>query len=52
MLVSEPKELLKKATSKYNESHNAEIFDKLVFESVLKCQYFYDFIASFEKRLN
>jgi len=52
MIVVEPKELLKKATKKFNESHNVEIFSKLDFEKVMECQYFNDFINSFEKRLN
>lgn len=52
MIIVEPKELLKKATKKFNESHNAEIFSKLDFEKVMECQYFNEFINSLEKRLN
>jgi hypothetical protein len=44
MKVKEPKELLKKASKNYNESHNPEIFDKLNFNKVLECNYFENFI--------
>lgn len=49
MKVKEPKELLKKASKNYNESHNPEIFDKLNFNKVLECNYFENFIKKMDK---
>lgn len=49
MKVKEPKELLKKASKNYNESHNPEIFDKLNFNKVLECIYFENFIKKMDK---
>lgn len=52
MHVSEPKEFLKKQTTKYNESMNADIFKDLDFNTVLSnCEYFSRFIKNFEKLL-
>lgn len=52
MLIEEPKEYLKLASKKYNESHNAEIFKELDFEKALDCIYFKLFIQRFNKLLN
>lgn len=51
MKVNEPKEFLKKATSKYSESQNSDIFDKLDFNKVLDCKYFGKFIENLDKLL-
>lgn len=51
MKVSEPKEVLKNATSKYSVSHNTNIFEKLNFDKVLECKYFENFIMRFNKYL-
>lgn len=52
MGISEPKEVLKKASKKYNESHNPEIFKLLNFDKVMDCNYFERFIKNFEKQIN
>lgn len=51
MLVEEPKEYLKNASKKYNESHNADIFDLLDFDKTLNCEYFKRFIKKLDKIL-
>ena len=52
MLISEPKEFLRDKTKNYNESMNAEIFEDLIFDTVLsKCKYFEKFIENFDKML-
>ncbi len=52
MKVSEPKEYLKKASKKYNESHNPEIFKLIDFEKTLNCGYFKKFIKDFDKLIS
>jgi hypothetical protein len=56
MVQKEPKELLKKITSKSNkqfeESHCPEIFKKLDIDKIEEnCRFFKDFIISFDKKL-
>lgn len=51
MTISEPKEYLKKASSKYSESHNADIFELIDFDKTLNCEYFKRFIKNFDKRI-
>jgi len=51
MMIEEPKEYLKSKTKLYNESHNADIFEKLSFEKALNCNYFERFITSFNKAI-
>lgn len=52
MLIDEPKEYLKKASNKYSESHNADIFDLLDFDKTLNCFYFKKFIEKFDRIVN
>lgn len=52
MTIEEPKEFLKKHTRKYSESHNANIFEQLDFENLLKCDYFKRFIDDLDKIIN
>lgn len=47
MLIEEPKEYLREKESKYNESHNPDIFKKVRFEKALECDYFNQFILKF-----
>lgn len=49
MLIEEPKEYLKKATNKYNESHNPDLFKLIDFNKTLNCLYFEIFIKKFDK---
>jgi hypothetical protein len=51
MSIEEPKEFLKSATKKYNESHNADLFKLIDFEKTLNCLYFKIFIKKFDKLL-
>jgi len=52
MMVEEPKEYLKSKTKLYNESHNADIFEKLSFEKALNCNYFERFVTLFDNRVD
>jgi hypothetical protein len=52
MKISEPKEELKKASKKYNESHNPEIFKSIDFQKTLNCDYFNKFIKNFDKLIS
>lgn len=52
MLIEEPKEYLKTKSKSYNESHNADIFEKLSFDKAKNCDYFLKFINSFDKVVN
>ena len=52
MLIEEPKEYLKTKSKLYNESHNSDIFEKLSFEKTLTCNYFKEFIASFNNAID
>lgn len=51
MSIEEPKEVLKKFTSKYSISHNPEIFKELQYDNLMKCTYFKNFIRKLDKRL-
>jgi len=48
MTIPEPKEYLKKASKKYSESHNADIFRLLDFDKTLNCEYFRRFIKKLD----
>lgn len=48
MSIPEPKEHLKKASLKYNESHNADIFNLIDFDKTLNCEYFKRFIKKLD----
>jgi len=52
MTITEPKEFLKKYSSEYNESHNAELFSKLSFDKLIEVKYFGEFIKKFSKLVN
>ncbi len=49
MNVNEPKEFLKRFSSNYNESHNADIFSKLSFDKLIDVKSFGEFIYKFSK---
>lgn len=51
MEIKEPKEFLKFASKKYNESHNSDIFKLLNFNKALNCLYFERFIKNLDKIL-
>lgn len=51
MTISEPKEVLKKITSKYCISDNPIIFKKLNYDELLKCLYFKKFIKKLDRQL-
>lgn len=51
MSIEEPKEYLKKASKKYNESHNSDIFKIINFNKTLDCLYFEKFIKNLDKVL-
>lgn len=49
-MIKEPKELLKEISKgKYKETDNSKIFEKIRFDKTLRCDYFAEFIAKFEK---
>jgi hypothetical protein len=50
-LIVDPKGELMKASKKYRETKNADIFKKLNFNKVLECNYFSDFINNFNAAL-
>ena len=52
MSITEPKEELKKASKKYKESDNPEIFLQMNFEKTLSCLYFEQFIKRFDKTIS
>jgi hypothetical protein len=51
MKILEPKEYLKKASKKYSESHNADIFKLIDFDKTLNCDYFKRFIKNLDEIL-
>lgn len=51
MKIEEPKEYLKKASKKYSESHNADIFKLIDFDKTLNCDYFKQFIKKLDNIL-
>lgn len=51
MKIEEPKEFLKNASKKYNESHNSDIFKLINFDKTLNCLYFDKFIKNLDKLL-
>lgn len=48
MKIEAPKEYLKKASKKYSESHNADIFKLIDFDKTLNCDYFKQFIEKLD----
>lgn len=51
MTIPEPKEYLKLASKKYNESQNEDIFKLIDFNKTLDCEYFSRFIKKLDKVL-
>jgi hypothetical protein len=51
MKISEPKEELRKYSSKYNESHNPDLFLLVNFDEIMNCDYFSKFIKKLDKKI-